>query len=131
MLHFREHLNIWLPALQGSIEITKAATQLSLSQNANVVRPGENGGISVSLKAGNSPLSEKTVFFRFNNGTADLTFPAFTNFLGNANFDSSILPPGNYQVTVYFNGQIPMNNQFISIEDERFSPSFVNGEFSN
>ncbi len=115
-------------SITGFIEISKAATQLSLTQDSTAIRPGENGGLSVSLKAGNRPLSEKTVFFHFNNGTGDLIYPAFTNFTGTANFNSANLSAGNYQVTVYYNGQIPFNNQFISIEDERFLPTFTTGE---
>ena len=115
-------------SITGSIEVSKAATQLSLMQDAIHVRPGDNGGLTVSLKAGNRPLSAKTVFFHFNNGTVELTYPVITNFLGVANFDSANLPTGNYQITVYFNGQIPFNNQFISIDDERYLPTLTTGE---
>ncbi len=109
------------------MEIIKGQTQVNITLNASHTRPGVGNLLSALLTAGSRPLTEKTLFFVFENGSSTYTFPEFTNFTGKAFFDTSNLPKGNYNFTVYFGGPIPFNGQIVTLEDDRYLSSLASG----
>lgn len=111
----------------SSISIAKASTQITLSPAAVSIRLGDSAQVSAVLKAGTRLLTEKTLFLVFTSGTKVLTYPLITDYNGKVNFDLAALPFGNYTLTVYFAGQIPMNGQLVTIDDERYLASSTAG----
>jgi hypothetical protein len=87
----------------------------------------DDSNLLATLIAGdNRPMSQRTVFFVAGapTETASATSTIITDFAGRAPAGPVNLPAGNYPVTAYFLGVIPVGGgQMVTLEDSRFLAS--------
>jgi CSLREA domain-containing protein len=117
----------------GQIEIVKAGTLLTLEPDP-AVGPPDSAELLVATLTDwlGRPLNErKTIFFVPEDSSGSLLppIPVLTDPSGRAILGRVDLPVGDYTVTAYFNGTIPVpdpEESDILIEDPRYEPSTSN-----
>ena len=105
------------------VDISKADTQITLTPTTVTSRPGASSLVTAVLSSGVRRLPEKTLFFVLESPAGVFTYPLITDYSGRASLDTAALPAGIYGMTVYFVGDVPLNGQIVSLEDERYLAS--------
>ncbi len=73
------------------------------------------------------PLATRTIFFVISGNDEPVILPIITDFAGRAILDSVPLPPGDYTVTAYFGGTIPLPGEPFTLNDPRYNPVQATG----
>ncbi|HWQ83225.1 MAG TPA: tandem-95 repeat protein, partial [Anaerolineales bacterium] len=116
----------------GSYQASFAAQPFTIQRQISLItvdpQPasgyGEEAGLLTArlLDVSGRSLSEETVFFALRSGTIQYYEAVITDYAGRASLGSLPLPPGSYQVSVYFSGQIPLT-ETINLTDDRYEPA--------
>jgi len=106
-------------------QIQKQDTALTLEPATPKGLPGDDSLVIATLTdALGRRLFEKTVVFVVTGSGGTYTEAVITNFLGRATLGNIPLPPGSYNVAVYFGGQIPLGNDTtVTLNDPRYNPA--------
>ncbi len=98
--------------------------------------------LTLDLSAGNPPVTatltdgtgrrmgEKTVFFVITGAGGSYAAAEITDYAGRAFLTSAPLPPGDYTVTAYFSGVVPLPSATLMLTDERYEPSTASASFT-
>jgi hypothetical protein len=109
-------------------EIQRQSTQLTLDVAAVAEAAASNPLVSATLQdATGRRLGEKTVFFVLNHGGESYAASVITNYVGVATLPDMQLPAGEYQVSAYFSGVVPLPTATLQLADERYEPSVASG----
>jgi hypothetical protein len=119
-------------AVQAPFEIVKQSTTLTVEPNPASGQYSDDTSLLGTLIAGSDRrLQQRTVFFVVGDlaETLSATSTSITDFAGRAPSGPVNLPAGNYPVTAYFLGVIPVGGgQTVTLEDSRFLASTGTGE---
>jgi len=106
--------------------ITKQATSITLAPATTVIRPGLDPKIVATLfDAAGRRLVERTVIIVVMGTGGSYALPSITDFLGRAPLGPVSLPSGNYTVSAYFAGTVPLPppNLPVSMIDDSYEQS--------
>jgi hypothetical protein len=102
--------------------LTKQATALALNPTNLTVRSGDAWTLVVTLRdATLRAVSERTVIFMLTGSGGAFSQAVSTNDAGQARLDAVPLPPGEYQVAVYFGGRVPLPGQPLTLESHNYA----------
>ncbi len=108
--------------------VTRQTTTLSIAPTLVYVKTNADCGIMATLTDGaGNRIIERTVLFVVTGANGAYGEPVITDVHGNAPLGPVPLPAGTYNVTVYFNGTIPLPGQTITVDDGRYLPSTTAG----
>jgi hypothetical protein len=113
-------------------EILKQDTVLELEPSSAQVQPGQDPGFVATLAdVTGRRLGEKTVYFVVNGDGGAQSVARITDYAGRAPLGPLSLPPGSYDVDVYFGGQILLRSGAatfqIDAQDPRYNPASATG----
>jgi hypothetical protein len=104
--------------------IEKQPTAISLSTAGATAIAAGAPMVSATLQDSTGRrLGEKTIFFMI----GGYAVAEITDYAGTVSLWDIPLPPGNYAVTVYFSGVIPLPTTTLTLDDVRFEPSVASG----
>ncbi len=75
-------------------------------------------------------MGEKTIFFVINGAGGSYAAAEITDYVGEASLPGAPLPPGDYTVTAYFSGVVPLPSATLVLTDERYEPSMTTGSLT-
>jgi VCBS repeat-containing protein len=103
-------------------KILKQGTQISLDPQPAEGFPQENTLVTATLTdVDNRRLGEETLFFIVSGAGGSYSEAVITDYAGRARLGNIPLPPGDYQLDVYFSGNIsPLD---LSLSDDRYEPA--------
>jgi len=114
-------------SVQAPFTIVKQTTALTVEPTPAAGQYSDNTNLRATLIAGvDRPMSQRSVFFVAGAlaETLSATSSVITDYAGRAPAGPVNLPAGNYPVTVYFLGVIPVGGgQTVILEDSRFEAS--------
>ncbi len=113
----------------AAFEIRRAGTRITLDPVSAEGFRGQ-GGLVVAKLADDTgrPLRERTVIFVLTGPAGSTSQAVITDYLGRAPLEPLQLPPGTYDLTAYFSGDILLDTgETIRLEDLRFRPSLAQG----
>ena len=108
----------------SAFTLNKDTTTLTVTPAASTIFTNQpTPFVAVVRDSEGRPLGGKSVIFIVHNSTDSFAASVIADFQGNAALGSvSLLPPGTYEVDVYFNGTIPLTPS-ITLEDDYYLPS--------
>jgi hypothetical protein len=108
--------------------INRQTTSLSITQGLTYVKPNTDTRLVATLTDGaGNPLNERTVLFILTGVNGTLGRAVITDQSGSAPLGAVAVPGGTYNVTVYFNGVIPLPGNPITLDDGRYVPTTTAG----
>ncbi len=121
----------YLPSVATApFTIEKQATLLTLDPSSATVAPGEDAGMVATLTdVTGRHLGEKTLFFVVTDGENSTALSVIGDYAGRAPLGVVPLPPGVYDVTVFFGGE-PLGPGVITLDDVRYLPSTTAGSLT-
>jgi len=121
----------YLPSVAAApFTIEKQATALALDPPSATVAPGEDAGMAATLTdVTGRRLGEKTLFFVVTGGESSFALGVIGDYAGRAPLGIVPLPPGTYDVTVFFGGE-PLGPGVVTLEDSRYLPSTTTGSLT-
>jgi CSLREA domain-containing protein len=112
----------------AAFTITKQDTSLTLVQPAEGLPDDEVLLTATLMAADGRRLGEKSVIFVISGDGGAFSQAAITDYAGRATLGHLPLPPGTYNVNVYFSGSIPLHTgEILTLVDARYNPSITNG----
>ncbi len=107
-------------AASSPFTITRQAASLTFDPPGQTVSDGETAAFTATLTdVGGRPLSEKTVIFIITGGGTPQVTVRITDYAGRAALDVT-QPEGSYTVHAYFGGVVPLPDQPLNLEDDRY-----------
>lgn len=106
--------------------IDKQGTQITLSPENLSFYINEPSTLTATLSDGNGRhLGEETIFFVLSqNGIPQYGIPVITDYTGEASFSNWLtMVPGEYDLTAYFSGNIPLPSVNLTLTDDRYESS--------
>jgi hypothetical protein len=112
--------------------VHRQATTITLDPAQAEGAAGEPALVTASLTdaaAHQRPLRERTLIFVLTDDSGEAISQAvITDYLGRAPLGPLSMPPGTYQLDVYFSGVVPMGNgETVQLNDIRYLPSTATG----
>jgi CSLREA domain-containing protein len=111
--------------------VVRQSTVLTLDPNPAVVAPGAETQVTATLMdATGRRLGERTVFFVVSGNGESHAAAEITDYAGRASLRGLFLPVGDYTLTGYFSGSVPLPDGALVLYDERYEPSTVTGSLT-
>jgi hypothetical protein len=108
--------------------ITKQDTSLTLNPEPITIQYSDGAVTEATLAdATGRRLGDQTVFIVVRGANGTYVNPIITDYAGRATLVTVPLSLGTYTLDAYFSGTIPLPDQTLALEDERYNPSSDSG----